>query len=73
MKNLSCFLMILAVILFGGMCFTVGYNYRDMLCGIEHAGYSAPASLAFLAAVPFAVGIIACVVLAVVVRRFGKE
>ena len=60
----------LAIVLSDIMCFVVAYNYRDMLCGIEHAGYSAPASTAFLYAIPFVVGIIVCAVLAI---RFRKK
>ena len=58
----------LAIVLSDIMCFVVAYNYRDMLCGIEHAGYSAPANMAFLYAIPFAVGIIVCVVLIIIFR-----
>ena len=60
----------LAIVLSDIMCFVVAYNYRDMLCGIEHAGYSAPAGTAFLYAIPFVVGIIVCAVLAI---RFRKK
>lgn len=70
MKKLSIIFALLAVLLSNIMCATVAYNYRDMLCGIEHAGYSAPASTVFLYAVPFVVGIIICVVLAI---RFRKK
>ena len=60
----------LAIVLSDIMCFAVAYNYRGMLCGIEHAGYSAPASTAFLYAIPFVVGIIVCAILAI---RFRKK
>ena len=60
----------LAIVLSDIMCFVVAYNYRDMLCGIEHAGYSAPASTAFLYAIPFVVGIVVCAILAI---RFRKK
>ena len=70
MKKLSCLFAILAIVLSDIMCFVVAYNYRDMLCGIQHAGYSAPAYLAFLYAIPFAVGIAVCVILAI---RFYKK
>ena len=70
MKKLSYLFTALAIVLSDIMCFVVAYNYRDMLCGIEHAGYSAPASTAFLYAIPFVVGIIVCAVLAI---RFRKE
>ena len=70
MKKLSYLFAALAIVLSDIMCFVVAYNYRDMLCGIEHAGYSAPASTAFLYAIPFVVGIIVCAVLAI---RFRKK
>lgn len=68
MKKLSYLFAALAIVLSDIMCFVVAYNYRDMLCGIEHAGYSAPANMAFLYAIPFAVGIIVCVVLIIIFR-----
>lgn len=70
MKKLSILFVILAIVLSDIMCFVVAYNYRSMLCGIEHAGFSAPASIAFLYAIPFVVGIIVCIALAV---RFRKK
>ena len=60
---------ILAVILSDVMCAAVAYSYCDMLWGIRYAGYSAPASVAFLLAVPFIVGILILLVLAEVFRR----
>ena len=70
MKKLSYLFTALAIVLSDIMCFVVAYNYRDMLCGIEHAGYSAPASTAFLYAIPFVVGIIVRAILAI---RFRKK
>ena len=70
MKNLTYLFTASAIVLSDIMCFVVAYTYRDMLCGIEHAGYSAPASTAFLYAIPFVVGIIVCAVLAI---RFRKK
>ena len=69
MKKLYYFFMIVALILSHIMCFVVAWNYRDMLCGIAHSCYSAPAEMAFLSAIPYAVGIIICGILAYVFRR----
>ena len=69
MKKLSYLFTALAIVLSDIMCFVVAYNYRDMLCGIEHAGYSAPASTAFLYAIPFVVGIVVCAILAIKFRK----
>lgn len=72
MKKLCYFFMVAAIILSHLMCFVVAWNYRDMLCGIDHMGYSAPAEAAFLTAIPYAVGIILCIVLAFIFRRKAK-
>ena len=69
MKKLSYLFTALAIILSHVMCFVVAYNYRGMLCAIEHAGNSAPASIAFLSAIPFVVGIVVCVILAMKFRK----
>ncbi|MBQ9890658.1 MAG: hypothetical protein IJM39_04535 [Firmicutes bacterium] len=69
MKALSTVFWILAVLLSDVMCAVVAYNYCDMLWGIKYAGYSAPAQTAFLVAIPYAVGIIVCVVLAIFFRK----
>ena len=52
--------MVAALILSHIMCFVVAWNYRNMLCGIAHSCYSAPAETAFLIAIPYAAGIIIC-------------
>ena len=69
MKALSTVFWILAVLLSDVMCAVVAYNYCDMLWGIKYAGYSAPAWTAFLVAIPYAVGIIVCVVLAIFFKK----
>ena len=68
MRKLHYLFATLAVLLSHAMVFTVGFAYRDILCAIEHAGFSAPAALAFLYAVPFLVGIALCVILALKMR-----
>jgi hypothetical protein len=69
MKKLSWLFTALAIVLSNIMCFVVAYNYREMICGIEHAGYSAPASIAFLCAIPFVVGICLCVILSMILHK----
>ena len=69
MNKLSRIFTVLAIVLSHTMCFVVAYCYRDMLCGIEHTGYSAPAGTAFLYAIPFLAGIIVCVILAIKFRK----
>ena len=69
MKKLSCLFAVLAVLLSDIMCVVVAYNYRDALCAIEHAGFSAPASIAFIYAGPFIIGSAVCVILAFKLRK----
>ena len=73
MKKAAAAFAVLAVLLSDLMCAVVAYAYRDMLCGIEHLGYSAPARTAFLFAVLFLIGILVCVVLAIVLYRKAKK
>ncbi len=69
MKALSTVFWILAVLLSDIMCAVVAYNYCDMVWGIKYAGYSAPASVAFLTAIPFAIAIVVCIVLALFFKK----
>ena len=69
MKALSTVFWILAVLLSDVMCAVVAYNYCDMVWGIKYAGYSAPASVAFLTAIPFAIAIVVCIVLALFFKK----
>ena len=70
MKNIACLFIVIAIILSDIMCFIVAYNYRDALCSIEHKGFSAPAEIAFLYAIPFILGIFICIVFAI---KFNKK
>ncbi len=70
MKRISNIFIVLAIILSDVMCAVVGYNYATMQWGSKYEGYSAPANTAFFYAIPFVVGIIVCVVLAI---RFRKK
>ena len=69
MKKLSIVFGMLAIILSNVMCAVVAFNYRDMLCGIQHSCYSAPAWVAFLTVIPYAVAITVCVILAIVFKK----
>lgn len=69
MKTLFAIFGILAVILSDVMCAVVAYNYCDMVWGIRYAGYSAPASTAFILAIPYGIGIAVCVILALYFKK----
>jgi hypothetical protein len=66
MKKLSIVFWVLAVLLSDIMCAVTAYNYCDLQWGGKYAGYSAPASTAFIYAIPFALGIIVSIVLAII-------
>jgi hypothetical protein len=53
------------------MCANVAFIYGYMLYGIEHKGYSAPASLAFYVALPYLAGmaIVACIIIFIAKKR----
>lgn len=73
MKKLCCLFGVLAVLLTNVMCAVVGFHYGNLVWGVEHAGYSAPASVAFFLAIPYLIGIAVCVILAVVFQRRAKR
>ena len=68
MKKLSIIFSTLAVLLSDIMCAVVAYNYCDLLWGGQYVGYSAPASTAFVYVIPYGIGIIVSVVLAIIFR-----
>lgn len=72
MKKLFYLFTALAIASSNAMCAVVAYTYRGVLCDIEHAGFSAPASIAFLYAVPFAIAIAVSIALAVVFYKKSK-
>lgn len=65
MKKLGYLFAVIALLLSHIMCAVVAYNYAHMRCAIEHCGNSAPAYVAFLYAIPFALGIAICIILSV--------
>ena len=69
MKRLRNLFVVLALLLSHAMCATVAWIYRDIVCGMEHRGFSAPPDVAFWYAIPFAVAILLCLVLAYVFHR----
>ncbi len=72
-KYLSYIFMALAILLSNVMCAAVAYNYCNMQWGIQYEGYSAPANIAFLLVIPYAVGIVICVILACFFNKKQKN
>ena len=69
MKKLSTIFIILAILLSDVMCAVIAYNYCDLLWGGKYAGYSAPANTAYIYAIPFVIGMIICLALALLFRK----
>lgn len=65
---------IAAVLISDLMCAVVAYKYCEMQWGIRYRGYSAPASAAFIWAVPFLICIAACLIIAKIAakKQFGS-
>ena len=72
MKKISNIFILLAVILSNVMCAVIAYNYCSLQWGAKYAGYSTPASAAFLYAIPYGVGIVVCIIVTMVLRKKGK-
>ena len=69
---MSCVFSAFAIVLSNVMCAVVSFRYCDMLYGIEYRGYSAPAEVAFVYAIPFVIGIALCAILAVVFYKKSR-
>lgn len=72
MKKRKYLFSCLALVLSHLMCIIVAYDYAAMRCAIAHGGASAPQSIVFFTAVPFAAGIVLCGILAYVFHRKAK-
>lgn len=68
-KQLRNLFIVLSLLLSHAMCVVLVYQYRDIRCGIEHMGYSAPERVVFLYAIPFIIGIVICSFIAVCCHR----
>ena len=69
MNKLKYLFIVIAILLSNMMCAVVAYNYRGLVCAIAHRGFSAPASIALFTAIPFLIGIVVCIVLAIKFSR----
>lgn len=63
MRKLSYLFFILAILLSDVTCAVVSGTYMDMLCGMNHRGYSAGPDVAFIIGIPYVIGIIICILL----------
>ncbi len=69
MKKLSILFGVSAILLSDAMCAVVAYMYCHMQWLCDCGGTSAPASLAFLYAIPFLIGIAVCSMLSVMLWK----
>ena len=60
---------IVAVLSGNLMCAVVAYKYCEMQWGIQYRGYGAPANVAFLWAIPFAIIIAVCLIIAKIANK----
>ena len=71
-KLFTAIFLAIALVLSHLMCIHVAYAYCDMLWGIEYAGYSAPANVAFFLSIPYLVGIAAAATLSLIFWKKSK-
>lgn len=72
MKRVRNIMLLIMLILSHAGCIVVASQYQHMVCGIQHQGFSAPAEVAFLYAIPFTSGIFVCGLIALVCHIFAK-
>ena len=72
-KALRNIFTVIALILSHTMCAVVAFEYCNNLWSIEYKGFSAPADVAFINVIPYGVGIIICVVLALVFNSKARK
>jgi len=71
MKKIYNIFIILAILLSDVMCAVVAYNFGILYLGGRYGMYSAPTWVAFLYGIPFVIGILVCVIVAVVIKKTG--
>lgn len=65
-KAFSIVFSIFGILLSDIMCAVVAYNWRTMEYGILYEGYSAPANISLVYAIPYLIGIMICLTCAFV-------
>ncbi|MBP3593239.1 MAG: hypothetical protein J6J44_01825 [Lachnospiraceae bacterium] len=69
MKKIYNIFIVLAILLSDVMCAVVAYNFGILYLGGKYGMYSAPTWVAFLYGIPFVIGIVVCVIVAVVIKK----
>lgn len=73
MKKISRIFWIFAGLLSHLMCANVAYNYSEMWWGVRYAAYSAPVWTAFLVVIPYSIGILVCITLALFFKKKAER
>lgn len=69
LKVISNVFWLMALVLSHYMCAVVAFNYCNMFYMGKYEGFSAPPDTAFLLSVPFLIGIIVCIAVAIILHR----
>ena len=69
MKKLSILFIVLALLLSHTMCAVIAYNYSYLSTCVFYTLCSFPPYTAFVYAIPYGIGIIICIVLAIVFNK----
>ncbi len=73
MKLWSNLLFALAALLSNIMCAVVAYNYAALSYAGQPIFTSAPAYIAFFLAIPYALAIAVCVIIAIILRKRSRK
>ncbi len=73
MKLLSKILIGLALVLSHMMCIDVAYSYCNLSWAGRYAGFSGTPDIAFFFAIPYLIGILACIISAFIIRRKSNK
>jgi len=72
-KALAISFFVIAIIISHIMCVHVALAYCDLLWGIENAGFSAPANVAFFLSIPYLAGIVVVLIIALIFWKKAKQ
>lgn len=72
-KNLSILFATVALIISHTMVAVVARNYANIICWSKHEGFSGNTSIAFILGIPYLIGLIVCIIFAVIFYRKGRK
>lgn len=72
-KLLSMAFFFITLVLSHYMCAVIAFNYCNMFYLAKYEGFSAPPDTAFLFSIPYLIGILVCLTIAILLRRKSRK